>query len=58
MSVTLTSVPRKTLAEQLDRFDSILDGLADAIPETIDEAVRQASPTSPATPSAARSPKS
>src|SRR3954464_7038079 len=35
-------VPRKTLANQLDRLDTILDGLADALNEAVADAVKQA----------------
>src|SRR5262252_1597692 len=33
---------RKTLANQLDRLDAILDGLADALEEAVADAVKQA----------------
>lgn len=42
MSATLTNGTRKSLADQLDRFDAMLDGLADAIPEAVADAVRAA----------------
>lgn len=42
MSATLTNGTRKTLAEQLDRLDAMLDGLAEAIPEAVADAVRAA----------------
>ncbi|MFO0881285.1 MAG: hypothetical protein U0840_28600 [Gemmataceae bacterium] len=42
MSATLTHGARKTLADQLDRFDAMLDGLAEAIPEAVADAVRVA----------------
>src|SRR5262245_65867500 len=37
-----TSRPRKTLATQLDRLDSLLDGLADNLNEAVATAVQQA----------------
>lgn len=42
MSATLTNGTRKTLSEQIDRLDAMLDGLADAIPEAVADAVRAA----------------
>ncbi|MFO0877574.1 MAG: hypothetical protein U0840_09380 [Gemmataceae bacterium] len=42
MSATLTHGTRKSLADQLDRFDTMLDGLAEAIPEAVADAVRVA----------------
>ncbi len=35
-------VPRKSLNDQLDRFDAMLDGLSEAIPQVIAESVREA----------------
>src|SRR5438874_2154257 len=35
-------VPRKTLANQLDRLDTILDGFAEALNEAVADAVKQA----------------
>jgi VIT1/CCC1 family predicted Fe2+/Mn2+ transporter len=42
MSATLTNGTRKSLADQLDRFDAMLDGLAEAIPDAVADAVRAA----------------
>ena len=36
------STPRRTLADQIDRLDAVLDGLADAIPGVVDACVRDA----------------
>ena len=41
MSTTSMNGQRKTLATQLDRLDSILDGLAEALNEAVADAVRQ-----------------
>src|SRR6476661_8027626 len=41
MSTTNLNGQRKTLATQLDRLDSILDGLAEALNEAVADAVRQ-----------------
>ena len=41
MSTTNMNGQRKTLATQLDRLDSILDGLAEALNEAVADAVRQ-----------------
>ena len=44
-SATLSSngrLPRKSLADQIDKLDSILDGLSEAIPEVIADSVRSA----------------
>src|SRR6476619_824674 len=41
MSTTHMNGQRKTLATQLDRLDSILDGLAEALNEAVADAVRQ-----------------
>ena len=37
-----TSSPRKTLASQLDRLDSLLDGLGESLNEAVANAVQQA----------------
>lgn len=42
MSATLTNGARKTLADQINRLDSLLDGLSVAIPEVIADSVREA----------------
>src|SRR5207302_2947936 len=45
MTTTTTSLngrERKSLAQQLDRLDSILDGLADALNEAVAQAVKDA----------------
>jgi hypothetical protein len=41
-TATLNNVPRRQLSEQIDRLDHILDGLGDAIPAVVGDAVRQA----------------
>lgn len=48
---TATPVPRKLLSDQLDRFDLILDGLADGLNDAIaDAAPRRAGPAPTDTP--------
>jgi hypothetical protein len=42
MSTTTNGQVRKTLASQIDRLDSILDGLADNLNEAVADAVREA----------------
>ncbi len=39
---TLNHTPRRQLSEQIDRLDHILDGLGEAIPAVVGDAVRQA----------------
>src|ERR1019366_2569168 len=39
---TNTRTVRKSLADQLDRFDAMLDGLSEAIPQVIADSVREA----------------
>ncbi|HEX3313242.1 MAG TPA: hypothetical protein VHR72_00060 [Gemmataceae bacterium] len=40
MSPNCNGKARKSLASQLDRFDAMLDGLADAIPQAVAETIR------------------
>src|SRR5262245_9810386 len=42
MSTTTNGRARKSLAEQIDRLDQILDGLADSLNEAVAAAVQQA----------------
>jgi hypothetical protein len=42
MNATTNGRPRKSLAEQIDRLDRTLDGLADALNESVATAVREA----------------
>src|SRR5262245_66223003 len=42
MTTTTNGRTRKSLAEQIDRLDAILDGLADALNEAVADAVRDA----------------
>ena len=42
MNATLNGRPqRKQLADQLDRFDAIIDGFADALPQAVADATRE-----------------
>src|SRR5262249_45432290 len=42
MTLTNTNPPRKSLADQINRLDSLLDGLADNLNEAVASAVQQA----------------